>query len=142
MTSYTAQLSINLNAPINAVWEALVNPEIVWQYFYGTQMDTDWKVGSPIYFRGEWQGHRYEDKGTVLEFEPYRRLVYSYWSTMSGLPDQPEHYQRLTYEVMEAGEGVRRSITQENLDSEQRKRHAEATWQPVLDGLKKIVEAG
>lgn len=140
MTEFTAKVSININASREKIWEAIVNPEIVKKYFYGTNLITDWKVGSPIIFRGEWQGKTYEDKGTVLEFLPLQKLVYNYWSTMSGLPDKPELYQILTYELTDNSNGTLVTITQENLDSEKRMLHAEESWKPVLEGLKKIVE--
>lgn len=140
MTAFTAKASISINASKEEIWEALINPEIVKKYFYGTNLITDWKVGSPILFRGEYQGTVYEDKGNIIEFFPLQKLVYNYWSTMSGLPDKLELYQILTYELTDSPNGVLVSITQENLDSEKRMHHAEETWKPVLEGLKKIVE--
>lgn len=139
MTEFTAKVFIHINASKDEVWEALVNPEIVKKYFYGTTLITDWKVGSPIIFRGEWQGKTYEDKGNILEFLPLHKLVYNYWSTMSGLPDKPELYQILTYELTDSLNGTLVSITQENLDSEKRMHHAEESWKPVLEELKKTV---
>jgi uncharacterized protein YndB with AHSA1/START domain len=142
MTEFTAKLSILIDASKEKVWEALTNPDIVKKYFYGTTLITDWKVGSRIIFRGEWQGKTYEDKGEILEFIPNQKLVYNYWSTMSGLPDKPELYQILTYELKEENNGITVSIIQQNLDSEKRMQHAEESWEPVLQGLKKIVEEG
>lgn len=140
MTEFTAQLSILIEASKEKVWEALTNPAIVKKYFYGTNLITDWKVGSPIIFRGEWEGTAYEDKGHVLEFIPNQKLVYNYWSTMSGLQDKPELYQILTYELKGETNGTTVLVRQQNLDSEKRMQHAEATWMPVLQGLKKVVE--
>lgn len=140
MTEFTAKASIHIDASKEEIWEALVNPEMVKKYFYGTTLITDWKVGSPIIFRGEWQGKTYEDKGNVLEFVPLQKLVYNYWSTMSGLPDQPELYQIVTYELTDSPKGTLVSITQENLDSEKRMHHAEESWRPVLEGLRKLAE--
>ena len=37
---------------------------------FGTEVHTDWSIGGPIRWRGEWEGKAYEDKGQVLEFEP------------------------------------------------------------------------
>ena len=50
--------------------EAIIDPVKVKQYFFGTDLVTNWEVGKPIFFRGEWEGQAYEDKGTVLQFEP------------------------------------------------------------------------
>ena len=56
---------------------------------HGTNLATDWKVGSPITWSGEWKGTPYVDKGTVLEVEPGRRLAYTHWSPMGGSEDRP-----------------------------------------------------
>lgn len=140
MTEYIARTSILIEASREKIWNALTDPEIVKKYFYGTNLITDWKIGSSMIFRGEWQGKTYEDKGNIIEFIPNQKLVYNYWSSMSGLPDKPELYQVLTYELLDDPNGVKVSITQENLDSEKRMHHAEESWKPVLEGLKKLVE--
>lgn len=51
-----AKASITINAPVAKVWEALVSPAMIKQYMFGTNVVTDWKEGSPIVWRGEWQG--------------------------------------------------------------------------------------
>ena len=48
---------ITIHASISKVRDALTNPEILKQYFFGTDTITDWKPGSPIKFKGEWQGN-------------------------------------------------------------------------------------
>lgn len=64
--SFVAETQVTIHAPVDAVWRALTEPELVKQYLYGTQVETDWQVGSPITWRGEWKGQPYEDKGEVL----------------------------------------------------------------------------
>ncbi|HEY5283904.1 MAG TPA: SRPBCC family protein, partial [Polyangia bacterium] len=82
--SFSTSISVTVRAPRERVWDAITQPAIVKQYFFGTDLDTDWKVGSPLFFRGEWQGKRYEDRGTVLAYEPMNALEYNYWSAFSG----------------------------------------------------------
>src|SRR5215204_5744439 len=69
-----AKASATINAPASKVWDALTKPEQIKQYMFGTQVTTDWKVGSPITYTGEWKGQAYEDKGKVLEIEPAKAL--------------------------------------------------------------------
>jgi uncharacterized protein YndB with AHSA1/START domain len=52
----TGRTSTTINASISKVWEALITPSIIKQYFFGTDAISDWKVGSPLIFKGEWQG--------------------------------------------------------------------------------------
>src|SRR5262249_53303486 len=88
-----AKVSATLNAPVTKLWEHLTKPELIKKYFFSTEVETDWKPGSLIYFRGAWQGKQYEDKGKILEVIPHQSLSYLYWSSFSGLPDHPENYQ-------------------------------------------------
>ncbi|MDR7521114.1 MAG: SRPBCC domain-containing protein, partial [Armatimonadota bacterium] len=60
-----ARASIAINAFRAKVWEALVNPEAIKQYMFGTHVVTDWREGSPIRWKGEWQGKSYEDYGMI-----------------------------------------------------------------------------
>ena len=69
-----AKASVTINAPSERVWDALVNPEAIKQYMFGTGVVTDWREGSPIIWQGEWQGRAYEDEGVILQFKPGRRL--------------------------------------------------------------------
>ena len=139
-SNITGNASTIIEAPIEKVWEALITPEMIKQYFFGTNTITDWKVGSPIVFSGEWQGKHYEDKGTILEITPGKKLKYSYWSSMSGIEDKPENYVDVTYELTEDATGTKISIKQENIPDEKMKAHSEENWKMVLDNLKQLLE--
>ncbi len=136
-----AKASIKINAPTSKVWDALTNPDQIKQYLFGTQVTTDWRVGSPITYRGVWQGKAYEDKGKVLEIEPGKRIVSTFWSALSGLPDSPENYKTVQYEISGDGSGTVVTVTQDNNDSEEEARHSEQNWQMVLEGIKKLLES-
>ena len=69
-----AKASISVNAPISKVWDSLVNPALIKQYMFGTNVVSDWKEGSPIVWKGEWQGNTYEDKGVILKLDPQRQI--------------------------------------------------------------------
>src|SRR5689334_20196431 len=74
MGNLVAKTSISIKAEIKDVWKALTDPALIKKYFFGTDAESDWKKGSPVRFRGEWEGKPYEDKGTVLESDPPRKL--------------------------------------------------------------------
>ncbi|MCZ7609649.1 MAG: SRPBCC domain-containing protein [Ignavibacterium sp.] len=128
-----------INASVEKVWKALTNAEIVKQYFFGSNQETDWKIGSTILWTGEYEGTKYVDKGKVLEFLPNKKLSYSYLSSWSGLDDKPENYLLVSYEVKSIETGTELIITQSNYDEEKAK-HSEGNWAVVIDGLKKLVE--
>jgi uncharacterized protein YndB with AHSA1/START domain len=139
-SNVTAIVRVNINASIAKVWDALTRPEIIKQYFFGTQTTTDWKPGSPISFEGEWQGKKYKDKGTILAIEDQKCIKYNYWSPMSGIEDKPENYVVITYTLTGSNNNVTLSIKQENIPDEKTKTHSEENWKKVLEGLKHVVE--
>jgi uncharacterized protein YndB with AHSA1/START domain len=139
---FSASTSLEIDAPPQRVWETLTEPELVARYMHGTAVDTDWTVGSPIVWRGEWQGRRYEDKGEVLAFEPPRRLAVTHWSPLTGDADEPANYHHVTYEL-EPRDGDRTALTlthgnspsQDAADS-----MVTSGWEPMLQEMRKVAE--
>lgn len=135
-----ATASVSINAPASKVWEALTQPALIKQYLFGTEVSTDWKVGSPITYKGVWQGKPYEDKGKLLQVEPGKRIVSTYWSPLGGLPDRPEFYKTVQYILDAENGGTRVTVTQDNNATEDDVKHSEQNWQTVLKGLKTLLE--
>ena len=138
--SYTAKAAATINAPASKVWDALTKPDLIKQYLFGTEVTTDWKVGSPITYKGEWEGKAYEDKGKILEFDPEKSLVSTHWSPLSGVPDIPENYHTVTYQLSEKDGQTKVTIMQDNNATEDENVHSEQNWRTVLDGMKKLLE--
>ncbi len=137
---FTAQAAATIHAPVSKVWQALVNPEIIKQYLFDTDVISDWKEGSPILYRGEWQGKSFEDKGKILRIEPERMLVSTHWSPLSGAPDTSENYHTVTYTLSDKGDSTEVTIAQDNNASEEEKEHSEQNWRAVLAGMKNLLE--
>ena len=136
----TAKASIAIEAGADKVWDALTNPDKIKQYFFGTNAISDWKKGSSLKFTGEWEGKKYEDKGTILDSEPGKLFRYTYWSSMGKLEDKPENYATVTYELVPAGNETILNITQDNVETAESREHSESNWQWILTELKKFVE--
>jgi uncharacterized protein YndB with AHSA1/START domain len=133
---------VTIDAPRDKVWEALTDPEKVRQYMHGANLSTDWKAGSPVYWRGEWKGQQYEDKGEVLEVEAQTHLKYTHWSPLGGGEDKPENYHTVAVDLAEDGGGTTVTLTQDNnATQEEADSMAENNWGPVLMGLKETAEA-
>lgn len=139
-SNITGHASTSIHAPSSKVWEALTKPEIIKQYFFGTNAKSDWKPGSPVTFSGEWQGKSYHDKGTVLQNEPEKLLQYTYWSSMSGIEDKPENYVVVSFQLKQEDNGTTLSVIQENIPDEKTKIHSEENWRVVLNNLKDLLE--
>lgn len=138
--TFTAQATTTIHAPVSKVWQALVNPEIIKQYLFNTDVISDWKEGGNIIYRGEWQGKPFEDKGKILKIEPEKVLMSTHWSPLSGVPDIPENYHTVAYTLSDKGDSTEVTITQDNNASEEEKEHSEQNWRVVLDGMKKLLE--
>jgi len=140
METLTLKTTITFDAPIEKVWQGLTDPTIVKQYFFGTDLQSDWKVGSRITFSGEWEGHKYVDGGIILAInEPYL-LKYNYWSSMSGTEDKPENYHNVTYEINEENGVTTLTITQDGVKNQEAVDHSEQNWKYIFDGLKEILK--
>ena len=137
---HVARASIEVNAPVSKVWDALTNPKSIKKYMFGTDVASDWKEGSKIVWKGQWQGKRYEDKGVILRFEPKRFLQYTHFSPLSGLLDTPENYHTVTIELSDKGKTTLLSLSQDNNDTEETKNHSEQNWKMMLESLKKLLE--
>jgi uncharacterized protein YndB with AHSA1/START domain len=137
-----AVVSVLTRASREKVWDALINPDSIKQYMFGTTVTTGWREGAPITWKGEWEGKPYEDKGTVLRFEPEDTLSYSHFSSMGGLPDVPENHHTVTIHLTAEGKDTRITLTQENNKTQEAKAHSEKNWQMMLDALKKFLEMG
>lgn len=135
-----AQATVLIQAPVDEVWQALVDSGRVKEYMFGTEMITDWKVGSDIVWRGEWKGKKYEDKGKILQLQPQELLEYTHFSPLTGAADRPENYHTVTIRLAEEPAGVRVTLSQNNNATEQERQHSEQNWMQMLEGLKRVVE--
>jgi uncharacterized protein YndB with AHSA1/START domain len=136
-----ASSSIIINAAIEEVWKAITTPELIKQWFFGVDTESDWKVGSPLVHRGDWQGKPYVDKGEIVRIDLPRLLVHTHWSDLSGKPDSPENYQEVSWVLSERDGATELTITEHNFPSEETKAVSEESWKTVLNNLKELLEA-
>lgn len=136
----TATKSIVIKATPARVWEALTDPAQVKQVMWGSEVESDWKQGSSLIYRGVWEGKPFEDKGTILEIDPPRLLRTNYYSPLSGKPDVPENYAEVTYALAEETGGTKLTVTQTNITDETARDHSEANWGAALETMKKMIE--
>jgi uncharacterized protein YndB with AHSA1/START domain len=75
-----AKNGIQINNTVAEVWKALVNPEIVEKYMLGSQQLSDWRKGSSIIWKKDFNGRKFEDKGEIREITPQQSLKYTHYS--------------------------------------------------------------
>ena len=141
MTGYVATAETEIEAPPERVCRALTDPDEIEQYMFGSRVETDWKPGSPIAWRGTYEGKAFEDKGEIVGVDPERRLEMTHFSPLSGAQDAPENYHTLVYELEDRGDTTHVTLTQDNNASEDAAEHSRANWEQMLAGLKKVAES-
>ena len=140
MTGHVATARTRIEATPERVWEAMTDPAQVKEYMFGAEVDSDFRPGSPITWRGEWEGKPFEDKGEVLAAEPGRVLEMTHFSSMSGKDDRPENYHRVRYELSESNGSTSVELSQDGNGTAEEAEHAAKNWQAMLDGLKRVAE--
>lgn len=137
---FVARVSITVDASLETAWESLVNPEAIKKYMFGTSVNSEWKEGSPITWKGEWKGKQYEDKGKILKLVPKSILEYSHFSPLSGLEDRPENYHTVTIELSDSNDGVHIELSQDNNPTENARKNSEQNWGSMLNELRRYLE--
>src|SRR5688572_15926571 len=132
--------TISINAPPAEVWKTLTTPSLIKEWLFDTNVISDWKVGSSLLFTGNYQGTDYADKGTILKFDTEKVFQYNYWSGFSGLPDSPENYSVITFELKPIDNATMLTLTHTHLPNEAAFEHTDKNWDMTLELLKKIAE--
>lgn len=122
------------------LWEALTDPRIVRQYWFGAIVECDWQRGSP--WKMSHPDGRVVDTGEILEIEPPRRMVIR-WQNEWNPEFKAEGTSRCTIELAATDRAVKLTITHE-LDRPQSKfiRALSDTWPLCLSNLKSLLETG
>lgn len=141
--------TISIQGPASEVWDALTNPEKTRKYMFGCQALSDWKTGSPLLWKGQYEG---KDmifvKGIVKEIQVGKSLAYTTIDPNSStVPDVPENYTTVTYQLREENGNTQLTVTQGDFSTvaEGEKRYKEVYnngegWQPILDQIKEMIE--
>ena len=140
MKNFVVKKSITINAPANQVWDALTDPEKTKEYFFKCRVFSDWKVGSPIVFKGKmfWI-IPIEMKGIITKIEPSKLLQY----TLSNKSDDSKTTSTVTDELTEENGVTTVNITDDvgqGDGAEKRYNRSVKGWDKILNGLKEFVE--
>jgi uncharacterized protein YndB with AHSA1/START domain len=135
-----AKASVRIKAPIEKVWDALVNPELIRKYMFGSEVISEFREGSQIIWKGVWNGKPYEDKGVILKVEQLKALQLTHFSPLTGVPDTDENYHTLTYMLSVEGSYTIVTLSQDNNEDERARDHSQKNWHRLLESLKKMLE--
>jgi uncharacterized protein YndB with AHSA1/START domain len=141
--------TIVINAPASQVWDALVNPQQTKKYMFGCETVSDWKVGSPLLWKGTHEGKEMVFvKGEIVDIKPEKLLVYTTIDPHSAIDDTTENYLTVTYALTGDKSKTTLVVTQGDYNqvAEGKRRYQEAYnngegWHPILVQIKSLVES-
>jgi uncharacterized protein YndB with AHSA1/START domain len=131
--------TVYIAAPPERVWNALVDSDLTRQY-WGHENRSDWQPGSRWEHVRATPGGEVDIAGRVIEVDPPRRLVTSWFSPEDE--GDPAKTSRVTYEVTAVGEESRLVVTHSELNEPGMRAGVSAGWPLVLSSLKSFLEGG
>jgi uncharacterized protein YndB with AHSA1/START domain len=121
------------------LFQALTDSEFSKRYWFGTELKSDWKVGSP--FALVMDG-KVTDTGTVLEFDPPKRLAYTFHHELRE-EARKEKPSRVTFVLKPHGKVVKLTLTHEDFPPGSVViEDVSKGWPAILAGLKSLMETG
>jgi uncharacterized protein YndB with AHSA1/START domain len=144
----TVTNTITIQAPAARVWDALTNPEMTKKYMFGCEALSDWKPGSPLIWKGNFNGlEMVAVKGSIVKIEPGKSLVYTTIDPNNpAVPDLPGNYLTVTYDLAEQDGHTLLTVSQGDYSNvaEGDKRYQETIagggWTPILVQIKELLE--
>lgn len=140
---------VSINGTLAQVWDMLTNPLKTKQYMFGCETVTDWKPGSELLWRGNYEGKEMVFvKGFVIDIIPDKLLRYSVIDPNASYPPVAENHLNVTYTLTEENDQVTLTASQDGFEAaaDGDKRYEEVYnkgegWNPILREIKKLVEA-
>ena len=140
---------IDIKAPASSLLDALTNPEMTKQYMFGCETISDWEIGSSLLWQGEYEGKKMVFvKGQIKELVPFKLLSYTVIDPNGSIPDIPENYLTVTYELVQKEGSTLLTVTQGDYNkvAEGARRFEESSnggegWNPILKAIKELIEA-
>ncbi|MDZ4747297.1 MAG: SRPBCC domain-containing protein [Saprospiraceae bacterium] len=140
--------TITINALVERVWGALVDPEMTRIYMFGCEPISDWTPGSLLLWEGEYEGKKMVFvKGYITEINPPYLLRYTVFDPNSTMEDIPENYLNVTYKLEEVNGKTTLTVTQDGFENAARgqERYIEVSnhgegWNPILQSIANLLE--
>ena len=121
------------------LWEALTSSEFSKRYWFGTEVRSDWKVGSPFALVTD---GKTSDTGEILEADPPRRLSYSFKHQLfEEMRNEPAT--KVVFTIEPHGKIVKLTVTHEGfIEGSKLLGAVSKGWPAILSGLKSLLETG
>lgn len=135
--------SIEIKAPASRIWELLTDPGHTVKYMFGCEVVSDWKIGSPLLWRGVSDGVVYV-KGSLIALEKEKLLSFTVFDPNAGIEDTPSNYTTVAIELIPGKGSTTLNVTQGDftgvVDGENRCLSTGAGWDSALPRIKELAE--
>lgn len=121
------------------LWEALTSSEFSRRYWFGTELRSSFKVGSPFALV---MGGKVTDSGEILEADRPRRLSYTFRHELDD-EMRKEGATKVVFTLEPHGELVKLTLTHEGFAKDSRLLDGISKgWPAILASLKSLLESG
>jgi uncharacterized protein YndB with AHSA1/START domain len=129
-----------INTTPEKVWNALIDNEMIKQYWSRHKNVSDWKVGS-TWLHQDYDSGTIDIDGKVVEFEAPKRLVLTWAGANEDL--RKEKPSLVTFEIETVFDVARLTLTHDELETGSKMLEGiTAGWPSVLSSLKTLLETG
>jgi uncharacterized protein YndB with AHSA1/START domain len=121
------------------LWEALTDSRFTRQYWFDTEVRSDWRVGSPFALV---MGGKTTDTGQILESDRPRRLSYTFKHELNE-DMRKEPATKVVFAIEPYGNLVKLTVTHEGFGASSKLLDGISRgWPAILSGLKSLLETG
>lgn len=129
-----------IKASAEKVWEAITTSEFRRQYFFGSSIDADWRVGGRLVSHSP-DGDVWGDN-EIYEYDPPRLLSHGWRSLYEPeLAAEPESRVTWTIEPQD-GDYVKLTVVHDRLGASPKTAQSVRGWSFIVSGLKSVLETG
>ena len=116
--TFTARVSLIINAPRAKVWDALIDPQKIKQYILASDVVSEWREGSSIVWKSEFNGKPFRPSQVIRTAD----------------------YHRVTIELSGEGAQTHLSLIEHGNATERELAHSQGGWQLALGNMKALLE--
>jgi hypothetical protein len=146
MKNLTAESKIVINATVEQVWPAMLNPSLIKMYMNGMEPISDWREGSELLWIGKPGEPKHDHAKGVIIRKALNVLEYTFFYPGYGLPDRPENYNIVRCDLIAVPGGYTQVKAMQgdfSIHGEQGsvyRDHAQLFWDKALKTLKELIE--
>ncbi len=134
---------IAIRATPEQVWDTLTIANQIAQWMHDEPCTVFFEgfEGGKIRIEGTLHEMPFQNKGKVLTWQPPERLVYTYWTTITGTPKKSEDHFEIDFRLSSSSPGETLLVlTQHNVPAGTIAHHWNLYWPPTLQLIRRLVE--